>query len=61
MSTMSEKTGLCLQVEESLAEVLEGSAAAALYEHIGDCDACFTTSATRAATCGTTPSAPRRS
>lgn len=40
MSTMSEKTGLCLQLEESLADVLEGSAEAALYEHIADCDAC---------------------
>lgn len=40
MSTISEKTGLCLQVEESLAEVVDGSADAALYEHIADCDAC---------------------
>src|SRR5690349_10403786 len=40
MSTMSDKNGLCLQVEESLAEVLEGSADSALYEHIADCDAC---------------------
>ncbi|MEZ4299530.1 MAG: VIT domain-containing protein, partial [Polyangiaceae bacterium] len=40
MSTMSEKTGLCLRVEESLGDVLDGSADAALYEHIADCDEC---------------------
>jgi hypothetical protein len=40
MSTMNEKTSLCLKVEESLADVLDGSADAALYEHIADCDDC---------------------
>ncbi len=40
MSTISDKTGLCLQVEDNLADVLDGSADAALYEHIADCDAC---------------------
>ena len=40
MSTMNEKTALCLQVEECLADVLDGSADAALYEHIADCDGC---------------------
>ncbi len=40
MSTISDKTGLCLQVEDHLADVLDGSADAALYEHIADCDAC---------------------
>ena len=40
MSTINDKTGLCLQVEENLADVLDGSADAALYEHIADCDDC---------------------
>ena len=40
MSTISDKTGLCLQVEDNLADVLDGSADAALYEHIADCDTC---------------------
>ncbi|MFO0590880.1 MAG: VIT domain-containing protein [Polyangiaceae bacterium] len=40
MSTINDKTGLCLQVEENLADVLDGSADAALFEHIADCDAC---------------------
>jgi hypothetical protein len=40
MSTISEKTGLCLQVEDNLVGVLDGSADAALFEHIADCDLC---------------------
>jgi len=40
MSTMIEKTGMCLQVEDDLVGVLDGSADAALYEHIADCDVC---------------------
>src|SRR5689334_9402656 len=40
MSTMNQKTELCLRVEESLADVLDGSAAPALFEHIADCDDC---------------------
>lgn len=40
MSTISERSGRCLQVEESLAEVLDGSAEPVLYEHIADCDQC---------------------
>ncbi|MBK8254178.1 MAG: FecR domain-containing protein [Polyangiaceae bacterium] len=37
---MSEKTGLCLQVEDNLAEVLDGSASASRFDHIADCDVC---------------------
>lgn len=32
--------GLCGEVEEHLSEVLEGTAPAALYDHLADCDAC---------------------
>lgn len=33
-------SGLCLEVEESLSDILEGTAAARLYDHIAECDAC---------------------
>jgi len=32
--------GLCREVEERIAEVLDGSASKELYDHIADCDAC---------------------
>jgi len=32
--------GLCSEVEERLSEVLDGTAPAALYDHLADCDAC---------------------
>ena len=38
MSTQT--SGLCLEVEESLSDILEGTAAARLYDHIAECDAC---------------------
>lgn len=36
----TETSELCRQVEEELAEVIEGRASADLYDHIADCDAC---------------------
>lgn len=41
MSTTENGTqSLCREVDERLAEVLDGSADATLYDHIADCDAC---------------------
>ena len=33
-------TDLCRQVDDSMAEIIEGSAAEALYEHVASCDRC---------------------
>ncbi|UQA61556.1 VIT domain-containing protein [Polyangium aurulentum] len=41
MSTSETNAGgLCREVEEQIADVLEGTAPQALYDHIADCDAC---------------------
>src|SRR5690349_8752597 len=34
------KTELCQQVEEELAQILDGSAAARLFDHLAECDVC---------------------
>ncbi|XXT18322.1 VIT domain-containing protein [Sorangium sp. So ce429] len=39
-ATGTDSAGLCGEVEEQLAEVLDGTARPALYEHIAGCDAC---------------------
>ncbi|WP_438006036.1 VIT domain-containing protein [Sorangium sp. So ce321] len=39
-ATGTDAAGLCGEVEEQLAEVLDGTARPALYEHIAGCDAC---------------------
>src|SRR5262245_56546403 len=39
MSAM-EKSELCLQVEEELVQVLDGTAPARLFDHLAECDAC---------------------
>ncbi|WP_437895920.1 VIT domain-containing protein [Sorangium sp. So ce124] len=39
-ATGTGSVGLCGEVEEQLAEVLDGTARPALYEHIAGCDAC---------------------
>ncbi|WP_437588701.1 VIT domain-containing protein [Sorangium sp. So ce1000] len=39
-ATGTGSVGLCGEVEEQLAEVLDGTARTALYEHIAGCDAC---------------------
>jgi hypothetical protein len=39
MSDM-ERTELCREVEEQIADVLDGTAKASLYDHIADCDIC---------------------
>ncbi|WP_438033515.1 VIT domain-containing protein [Sorangium sp. So ce204] len=39
-ATETGSVGLCGEVEEQLAEVLDGTARPALYEHIAGCDAC---------------------
>ncbi|MFO0758993.1 MAG: VIT domain-containing protein [Byssovorax sp.] len=39
MST-NDTSGLCLEVAESLAEILDGTAPARLFDHLADCDAC---------------------
>ncbi|XXY54398.1 VIT domain-containing protein [Sorangium sp. So ce269] len=39
-ATGTDSAGLCGEVEEQLAEVLDGTAQPALYEHIAGCDAC---------------------
>ncbi|KYF93569.1 hypothetical protein BE20_09025 [Sorangium cellulosum] len=39
-ATETGSAGLCGEVEEQLAEVLDGTARPALYEHIAGCDAC---------------------
>lgn len=39
MSTNTDTT-LCREVEENLAQVLDGTAPASLYDHIADCDVC---------------------
>lgn len=39
MST-TETRGMCEEVEESLSEILDGTASARLFDHIADCDAC---------------------
>ncbi|WP_437811267.1 VIT domain-containing protein [Sorangium sp. So ce1078] len=39
-ATGTGSAGLCGEVEEQLAEVLDGTAPPALYEHIAGCDAC---------------------
>ncbi|WP_437315912.1 VIT domain-containing protein [Sorangium sp. So ce385] len=39
-ATGTGSAGLCGEVEEQLAEVLDGTARPALYEHIAGCDAC---------------------
>ena len=36
----TKETDLCLEVADHLAEVLDGSASARLFDHIADCDAC---------------------
>lgn len=41
MSTSETNAGgLCREVEEQIAEVLEGTASQALYDHLADCDVC---------------------
>src|SRR3954467_10977404 len=39
MST-TEKHGLCLEVEDALAEILDGTASARLFDHVAECDDC---------------------
>ncbi|HTN84491.1 MAG TPA: hypothetical protein VL242_12415, partial [Sorangium sp.] len=39
-ATGTDSAGLCGEVEEQLAEVLDGTARPTLYEHIAGCDAC---------------------
>ncbi|MFT3773471.1 MAG: VIT domain-containing protein [Minicystis sp.] len=39
MST-TETRGMCQEVEESLSEILDGTASARLFDHVAECDAC---------------------
>ncbi|MCC6558518.1 MAG: FecR domain-containing protein, partial [Polyangiaceae bacterium] len=39
-ATETRPGGLCGEVEDQLSQVLDGTAAAVLYDHIADCDAC---------------------
>src|SRR5262245_49930479 len=39
MSAM-EKSQLCLQVEDELVQILDGTAPARLFDHLAECDAC---------------------
>lgn len=36
----TDKTEMCQKVEEELAQILDGSAPASLFDHLADCDAC---------------------
>ncbi|KYF71117.1 hypothetical protein BE11_01510, partial [Sorangium cellulosum] len=39
-ATGTGSAGLCGEIEEQLAEVIDGTARPSLYEHIAGCDAC---------------------
>jgi hypothetical protein len=40
MTNDKQTNALCAQIEEQMAEILDGTAAEELYDHIADCDAC---------------------